>query len=71
MANVETLGCECFVTAFGYHVSSADHPRPWGRDSQEVAKMRIRSITFKVLYAVMAITALVMASGAPVNWGGG
>jgi hypothetical protein len=33
--------------------------------------MKVRSIYFKVLYVVMAIAALVLASGAPVNWSGG
>lgn len=32
--------------------------------------MKARSIIIKVLYALMAIASLVLASGAPVNWSG-
>jgi hypothetical protein len=32
--------------------------------------MKVRNIYFKVLYVLMAIAALVLASGAPVTWSG-
>jgi hypothetical protein len=32
--------------------------------------MKVRSICFRVLYALVTIAALVLASGAPVTWSG-
>jgi hypothetical protein len=40
-------------------------------EGKEVTTVKVRGVYFKVLYVLLAIAALAMASGAPVNWGGG
>jgi len=71
------LSCECFASLDGYTASIKNADWGWNTsrfypvDSIEEEKQMksVRIFSWKVLYAMMAIAALVVASGAPGGYG--